>query len=604
MLGPVLYLEMLLGARRGRQFVFRWLYAAWLVGQLLVCYALYRIDFRSSSLTPGGDFRPDTGATGRFLAGFLEIFVVQQFLLVLLATPAFAAGAITDEKTRGTLQHLLTAHLTAGEIVLGKLLGRLAQVAVLVLAGLPVLCFLGALGGLPPLLVLAILAATALPLFALGAASILASVWSRHTRDAVVVLYAAVAVLVLLLWGIPRLAVLLAPGAGGWGAAFVRSMDGVLRLFNPLTVLEPAWTSGDLGAVGQRLLRLLLAWGGVGVACLLLATWRLRGAYLRQLENSGVKTANGAGRRPPLAADGEPIRWREQHIAGVAPLPALRGFSTATGLVLVGLFTLFLSSCLLLWSVPSGKLIGPLDFLRVANLVDPKVAGPAFLAQGIGAMLVFSLIVGIRCSGAVSGERERQTWEALLLTPLDTRTLIRGKLWGVLYAMLPYVAAYAAPALALSILGGFVAFLWTSLWLAVTLLAMFYVGAAGLWCSVTCRNSWRSLLATLGFGYLGGFLIFTIASPATAILAWIIYLFVQMAEDVYGTTFLQTLGGFDQFLFVFFIASCVSLVLIFLAVPQWFLLNWAESWVADRERIRHWKNEHLRMRRKLPALRT
>lgn len=600
MLGPILYLELLLGGRRGRQHVFRWVYAAWLVAQLLVCFALYRLDFRTSSITPAGEFHPDSGATGRFLASFLELFVVQQFIVVLLATPAFTAGAITDEKTRGTLSHLLTAYLTAGEIVLGKLLGRLAQVALLVLAGLPVFCFLGALGGLPPLLMLAVLAATSLPLFALGAASVLASVWSRQTRDAVLVLYGGGAVLVLLFWGLPRLPAVVGPGS--WAAPLLTGADFVVRAFHPLTALEPAWTTGDYSEVGTRLVRLLLAWGGVGIVCLLLATWRLRAAYLRQLEGGGPRSVAVAARRPPLGEEEEPVCWRERHVAGVAPLPVLGTLSAATGLVAVGLGTLLLSGCLLLWSVPPGKWTGVADVLRLPQLVDPNLAGPLFLGQGIAAMLVFSLVVGIRCSGAISGERERQTWEALLLTPLDTRALIRGKLWGVLYAMLPYLAAYALPALALALVGGFVSFLWTCLWLGVTLVAMFYTGAAGLWCSVTCKSSWRSLLATLGFGYAGGFVIFVIASPATAIIAWIIYLFLSMAEDVYGTKVLAALGGFEQFWFVFFIASCVSLALIFLAVPHWFFLGWAEAWVADRERIRHWKNEHLRVKRGLPPL--
>ena len=42
------------------------------------------------------------------------------------------------------------------------------------------------------------------------------------------------------------------------------------------------------------------------------------------------------------------------------------------------------------------------------------------------------MVVGIRCSGAISGERERLTWEALLLTPLETRYLVRGKLRGIM----------------------------------------------------------------------------------------------------------------------------------------------------------------------------
>ena len=95
-------------------------------------------------------------------------------------------------------------------------------------------------------------------------------------------------------------------------------------------------------------------------------------------------------------------------------------------------------------------------------------AGTGFLIQSLVVMLLASLVVGIRCSGAITGERERQTWEALLLTPLSARQVVRGKLWGIMGASYWYLLAYAAPAAVLSALGGLLALWWTVLWLAVT----------------------------------------------------------------------------------------------------------------------------------------
>ena len=61
--------------------------------------------------------------------------------------------------------------------------------------------------------------------------------------------------------------------------------------------------------------------------------------------------------------------------------------------------------------------------------------------------------------------------------------MIHGKLWGVTGASYWYLLAYGAPAVMLSVLGGVLAFFWTLLWLGVTVLAMYFVGAAGLYCS-------------------------------------------------------------------------------------------------------------------------
>jgi hypothetical protein len=173
------------------------------------------------------------------------------------------------------------------------------------------------------------------------------------------------------------------------------------------------------------------------------------------------------------------------------------------------------------------------DLPGFARLIDSSVAGVYFMGQAVVAMLAASLIVGIRCSGTISGERERQTWEALLLTPLEAKQLIRGKLWGIFGAALPCLLVYAVPALVLSLLGGFQAFFWTTLLLAVTLLAMWYVGAAGIFCSVRSRNSWRALLATVGFGYVGGFVVYACTSPVIMVVCIIIYVILLVIDNMF-----------------------------------------------------------------------
>src|SRR5437773_11603371 len=112
MIGPVLSQELLLGSRRGRQQVFRRIYAGWLILQLLGFYWMYLMESNwLGSRMFGGDI--DSEAAGVFGSRFTAVLVSQQLLLLLLATPAYTAGAITDEKARGTLQYLLTADLSA-----------------------------------------------------------------------------------------------------------------------------------------------------------------------------------------------------------------------------------------------------------------------------------------------------------------------------------------------------------------------------------------------------------------------------------------------------------------------------------------------------------
>jgi ABC-type transport system involved in multi-copper enzyme maturation permease subunit len=433
---------------------------------------------------------------------------------------------------------------------------------------------------------LVVVAVTTVPMFALASASLLASVWSKQTRDAVLGLYAAGGAATLVLW-----------------------LLGGLHLFDPLHVLEPAWGQArlrDLQELGRRLLVYGSAWGLVAVVCFGLAVWRLRPAYLQQLEGEGRKKQARWWRVERLPVGDDPVPWKEQHVDGLAPVTFLRRFPRWLAMLLIFAVTL-ISSAFLLWSNRAAgttleELVRKAAHLHYVDLAERVTgAGKGFLIQSVAVMLLASLVVGIRCSGAVTGERERQTWEALLLTPLTARELIRGKLWGIMGASYLYVLAYAVPALVLAALpilaADFAPLFWTAIWLAVTLLAMYFVGAAGIWCSVRARTSWRSLLGTLGLGYVGGAVIALVTSPVTAMLAGIIYLFLQAFDAYYGTSATLAIGGKATFTNALLIALSLSLAAIFYGL-SWYFLKDAQKWVSDRERTRHW-NEVPQFRRPL-----
>jgi ABC-type transport system involved in multi-copper enzyme maturation permease subunit len=292
----------------------------------------------------------------------------------------------------------------------------------------------------------------------------------------------------------------------------------------------------------------------------------------------------------------QPVRWRERYVEGLAPTPGLRRIRTWVGIAAVAAVTTISSLAILISSLPPGTTLG--DVGRAVRAVQPDAlravmpdATLGFLIQSLVAMLLASLVVGIRCSGAITGERERQTWEALLLTPLSAREVIRGKLWGVLGASLWYLLAYACPALLLSALGGLMALFWTALWLAVTLLAMYYVGAAGLWCSARAKNSWRSLLATMVAGYLGGIALYALTAPVWGAVAGVLAGFLRLVDRTYGTRTAALLpASWAAFEVPFLIASSLALAAIFWFMSRTFLAH-ALRWVADRERTRHWHEE-------------
>lgn len=450
MVGPLFELEWLRANQRGRLDLLRRVYACILILELLV------LD------------RGENPSLFSFAHRWLLLFLVQQFLLIVVLTPVFLAGTIGDEKARGALQFLLITDLNAWEILVDRCLGRLTQVAFVLSAGVPLLCFTTVLAGFPFTTAIFLTGFTVAFLFALGSASALAAVWTRQTRQAVSAVYIAGAALFLAIWALPRYAK---------RVPALADVHAVLRPFDLRYIFAPAWDEPDPSELARRLLIASVVWMLLGSVCLLLAVWRLRPAYLKQL------TARPRlGRWLPRAEPSdEPIRWKEAHVERAVSIPLL-------GALPGWLAALLFFAAMLLWSGFS-----------LLKQMDPRVL---IVQQGVIVMFFASLMVGVRAAGAVTGERERNTWETLLTTPLDTQELLRGKLRGILDAVTPFLLAYGIFALIPSMVSlDVVSGVLTLMSLSATWLAMYLVGAAGILSSVRARSSGQSLLNTLITGY-------------------------------------------------------------------------------------------------------
>ena len=70
-----------------------------------------------------------------------QMVVGAQFVLILLVAPAITANAITREKEQQTWEMLIFTRLMPGEIILGKLLARMATVLLIMALFLPISLF-------------------------------------------------------------------------------------------------------------------------------------------------------------------------------------------------------------------------------------------------------------------------------------------------------------------------------------------------------------------------------------------------------------------------------------------------------------------------------
>src|SRR5437016_2809608 len=122
LVGPVLVFDVVRTSRRSRYALLRSLYALLMLGVLFLVYTNSFGRDLVSGLTGIMDEQtlPPTEAA-RFAASFFHTVLIVQFIVIVLLTPAFTAGAIAEEKEKGTLSDLLTTELSGREIILGKL---------------------------------------------------------------------------------------------------------------------------------------------------------------------------------------------------------------------------------------------------------------------------------------------------------------------------------------------------------------------------------------------------------------------------------------------------------------------------------------------------
>jgi ABC-type transport system involved in multi-copper enzyme maturation permease subunit len=359
-----------------------------------------------------------------------------QFVLAVLATPALVAPTITREKECKTLEFLLAADLNSTEIVLGKVLGRLGQVASFLLSALPVYCVMQFWGDVEPALIFAGLAGTALTVAGLAGVSILASVLVRRSRTAIALSYLAPVLYAVLCVGGQGLIdggrVTPAPLFGG-GPSAVDCVH-AFQAGNPFFALSrampapprrgprPTVASATSAAAGVQSLSEVLRDYTIFYALLTgstvtLAVLRLRPVALREAgENKGLT------RRRDLPPVGDrPVLWKEMHCGGFK-LPWWGK------LLVLALVAWSFEPALAIWSNYAGGALPP--GTTMSGEVNEYVC---HVSTYVACLLM--LAAAVRGATAVRVEKDKGTLDALLTSPLSTREILFGKWVGCLWGL-------------------------------------------------------------------------------------------------------------------------------------------------------------------------
>jgi ABC-type Na+ efflux pump permease subunit len=387
--GPLLAFDLVRLSRSGRSFRLRCLYALALLGLLYVVY---------SRFFGHQNGRADLHELARFAENFCALFLVVQYVLVLLLTPALTCEAILEERQRRTFDCLLTTQLSDHEIIFGKLAARMADVTLLLVAGLPILSLTLLFGGVDPTVIWCGFALNLATMWLVDLIGMACSLGSSRQTMPLFETYLLVAIFCC---------------AGG-GCGLMGLDQGEL---GPFAV-------GIALTMGFAVLFTLAAVNGVRTP----AERSVSGPPRPKPASSPIpavpagksvrptpvlplfppRQPAGASPRPRL--EGDPILWRERY-GGPPPL-------NGCILILVAMF-LFMGLMGFAHSVPT-------DFVATESFITTALTTIALL------------MIARHAAGSIAAEKEQRTLESLLATPLSLREILGGKWWGTIYRAQPY----------------------------------------------------------------------------------------------------------------------------------------------------------------------
>lgn len=434
---PILLRVVTAGGRRLRHALTRWGYLGLLILVLLVAQV--------TSSTAGMSLSDLAKASSKV---FSTISYVQLGMICLLA-PVFCAAAITQERDSRTYNILLATPLTNAQIVLGSLFSRLYYVIALLLSGAPVFAITLLYGGVTAQsIALSFAIALSTALFT-GSLAIAIAVFRLGSGKTVFWFYVFNAIYLVAVMFIDQAWLSKSPGGGARHTTWLTSIHPFLALES--VVSPTAYPTPELSSLAglNRLTRWYFAYPAYAYVALTTAASLFlvvpSAIWLRKIAQradvsfwaamQNILFRGRQGRRRVRTVWANPVAWRE----GVTRA----GFS---------------GRGLMRWITMIVGIAGAAALLYLYHhwqaSPDPRIASQAVANTRMVLLLLVlvefsvSLLVATNTSAsAVTKERESQTLDLLLVTPITSRYYIWGKLRGLVSFMLPFAAVPSATVL-------------------------------------------------------------------------------------------------------------------------------------------------------------
>jgi len=430
---------------------------------------------------------------------FMYASITQLALMCFLA-PVFTASAITQERDAQTFNILLSTPLSSAQIVFGSLISRLYFVVMLLVAGLPIFLMTMVYGGVTAGQIVESFALSGATAVLTGAIAIFTAMIGVGTRRTIFSFYLLiglylVSVYLLGLW--PRMWIAeSAPNIEGRQMSWLTPLHPFLALEVSLNrVYAPSYARlADYSSISRYALAFPSA---------MYVSWTLAAAFLLTLSSvlfvrRGAKMGEptlwtnlaarfkrlmrGEKTRPPRSVWQNPVAWRE------AKARAVGGGLLRLVIIAIG----FVGPLIVLIYYLSGGL--------------SAAEAPRWLAGLMVIQYALAIIIATNTAAtSITREKESQTLDLLLTTPLTSQYILWGKLRGLVSFAMPLVIG---PVVVLVLFGLIDVFgstrppaVWLETALEVFVLLIVYTSAACVWglkVSLGTRRNVSAVMYSLG----------------------------------------------------------------------------------------------------------
>jgi ABC-type transport system involved in multi-copper enzyme maturation permease subunit len=418
LLGPIFVREWLTVPRRSRHYALRLAYFG----------LLWVLGLTAWQVTVGWNQTATLADNARFGLLLFQILTIVQLILLPFFAGLTAASAISQEKDRRTFNLLLMTDLRSYEIVLGKLLGSLLQIGVMLLGMMPVLAILTLLGGVSPSQVTESTLILIMAALAAGAVGTVVALWREKTFQSLALTVLFIVLFVCLVRGLPVLTSLFPSlaGHGSWITTVQRCLD-PLKAFESVMLERTESSRNALAAFSFPLTMLAVSGLLAGWGIARLRVWNPSGEPVIQrewpededLDRSRAHAAPGMVR----TVWANPILWREICTRAYGRRPVLIKLAYAIVLGLVCYYALS----------PLFEIASRGDWNSEQGIIP-------IAAKGLVPVTILSLLlVSAQAVTAITSERDTGALDLLLVTDLSPHEFIFGKLWGILYNAKEYL---------------------------------------------------------------------------------------------------------------------------------------------------------------------